>query len=60
MKSAPCPPLRATSGNPALDEINRAGISKRCGGNGEDVIQKSDADSALEFVAGLPVCADIR
>jgi hypothetical protein len=60
IKPAPCPPLPAPSGDPALDEINRAGISKRCGGSGEDISQKSDAASALEFVAGLPVCADIR
>jgi hypothetical protein len=59
-KAAPCPPLPAPSGDPFLDEINRVGISKRCGGSDEDVSQKSDADSALEFVAGLPVCADIR
>ena len=59
-KLAPCLPLPAPSGDPALDEINRAGISKRCGGSGEDVSQKSGADSAVEFVAGLPVCADIR
>jgi hypothetical protein len=59
-KSAPCPPLPAPSGDPVLDELNRAGISKRCGGNGEDVAQKSDDDSTLEFVANLPACADIR
>jgi len=59
-KSAPCPPLPAPSGDPFLDEINRVGISKRCGGNGEDVAQKSDDDSTLEFVASLPACADIR
>ena len=59
-KPAPCPPLPAPSGDPVLDEINRAGISKKCGGSGEDVAQKSDAGSALEFVANLPACADIR
>jgi hypothetical protein len=59
-KPAPCPPLPAPSGDRFLDEINRVGISKRCGGSGEDVSQKSDADSALEFVARLPACADIR
>jgi hypothetical protein len=59
-KPAPCPPLPGPSGDPVLDEINRAGISKRCGGNGEDVARKSDADSTLEFVAKLPACADIR
>jgi hypothetical protein len=57
---APCPPLPAPSGDPVLDEILRLGISKRCGGNGEDVAQKSDADSTVEFVAGRPACADIR
>lgn len=57
---APCPPLPAPSGDPVVDEIHRLGISKRCGGNGEDVAQKSDADSTVEFVAGLPACADIR
>jgi len=59
-KTAPCPPLPAPSGDPFLDEINRVGISKRCGGTGEDVAQKSDDDSALEFVANLPACADIQ
>jgi hypothetical protein len=59
-RTAPCPPLPAPSGDPVLDEIKRSGISKRCGGNGEDVTQKSDADSTLEFVAKLPACADIR
>ena len=58
--SAPCPSLPAPSGDPVLDEINRVGISKRCGGNGEDVAQESDADSTVEFVAKLPACADIR
>src|ERR1035438_6456199 len=53
-KQAPCPPLPASSGDPALDEINRVGISKKCGGSGEDVAQKSDAKSSLEFVANLP------
>src|ERR1700680_4847240 len=55
--SAPSPSLPATSGHPVLDEINRVGISKRCGGNGEDVAQESDADSTVEFVAKLPACA---
>jgi hypothetical protein len=59
-KSAPCPPLPAPSGDPVLDEINRIGISKRCGGNGEDVAQKPGGDAALEFIAQLPACADIR
>jgi hypothetical protein len=59
-KSGPCPPLPAPTGDPYLDEINRIGISKRCGGGGEDVAQKSDGDSALEFIAKLPACADIR
>ena len=59
-KPAPCPPLPAASGDPFLDEINRIGISKACGGNGEEVAQKSDANSSLEFVANLPGCADIR
>jgi hypothetical protein len=59
-KPAPCPPLPAPSGDPFLDEINRVGISKKCGGNGENVAQKSDNDSTLEFVAKLPACADIR
>jgi hypothetical protein len=59
-KTAPCPPLPAPSGDPFLDELNRASRSKRCGGNGEDSAQKSNADSALEFVAGLPACADIQ
>ena len=59
-KPAPCPPLPTPSGDPVLDEINRSGISKKCSGRGEDVSQKSDTDSALEFVAGLPVCADLR
>jgi hypothetical protein len=58
-KPAPCPPLPARSGDQVLDEINRAGISKRCGGNGEGVDQKSD-DTAIEFIAQLPACADIR
>jgi hypothetical protein len=59
-KPAPCPPLPASSGDPVLDEINRVGITKRCGGSGEDVAQKSDDDSTLEFVANLPACADIQ
>lgn len=58
--SAPCSLLPALSGDPVLDEINRAAISKKCGGNGEDVAQKSDDESTLEFVANLPACADIR
>lgn len=56
----PCPPLPAPSGDPILDEIDRASRSKRCGGNGEDVAQKSDANSTAKFVAMLPACADIR
>jgi hypothetical protein len=59
-KPTPCPPLPAPSGDPVLDEISRSGISKRCGGNGEDTAQKSDVNSALEFVARLPACTDIR
>ena len=59
-KTAPCPPLPAPSGDPFLDEINRVGISKKCGGSGEDVAQKSDDDSTLEFVVNLPACADIQ
>jgi hypothetical protein len=59
-KPGPCPPLPTPTGDPYLDEINRIGISKRCGGSGEDVAQKSDRDSALEFIAQLPDCADIR
>jgi hypothetical protein len=59
-KPAPCPPMPKSSGDPALDEINRVGISKRCGGTGEDVAQESDANPSLEFVANLPACADIR
>ena len=59
-KTALCPPLHAPSGDPFLDEINRVGISKRCGGTGEDVAQKSDDDSTLEFVANLPACADFQ
>jgi hypothetical protein len=59
-KLTPCPPMPATSGDPVLDEISRLGISKRCGGNGEDVAQKPDADPTLEFVANLPACADVR
>jgi hypothetical protein len=59
-KPAPCPPLPVPSGDPVLDEINRAGISKRCGGNGDNATQKSDDDSTLEFVANLPACADIQ
>jgi hypothetical protein len=59
-KAVPCPPLPAPSGDPVIDEINRAGISKKCGGTGEDVVQKSDDDSTLEFVASLPACADIQ
>jgi hypothetical protein len=55
----PCPPLPAPSGDPVLDEINRVAISKRCGGNGEDVAQQSGADSWEEFAANLPACADI-
>jgi|HubBroStandDraft_3_1064219.scaffolds.fasta_scaffold670127_1 hypothetical protein len=58
-KPVPCPSLPAPSGDPGLDEINRASISKKCGGNGEDVDQKSD-DTAIEFIAQLPACADIR
>jgi hypothetical protein len=59
-KPVPCPPFPAPSGDSVLDEISRVGISKRCGGNGEDVTQKTDADSTLEFVVKLPACADIR
>jgi hypothetical protein len=59
-KPAPCPPLPASTGDPYLDEINRIGISKGCGGNGEDIAQKSEGESALEFVANLPACVDIR
>jgi hypothetical protein len=59
-KPVPCPPLPAPSGDPILDEIKRFAISKRCGGNGEDVAQESGANSTLEFVAKLPTCADIR
>jgi hypothetical protein len=58
-KSVPSPPLPAPSGDPVLDEINRVGISKRCGGNGENVDQKSE-DTAIKFIAQLPACADIR
>jgi hypothetical protein len=58
-KVVPCPPMPAPSGDPVLDEINRVGITKRCGGNGENVDQRSD-DTAIEFIAQLPACADIR
>jgi hypothetical protein len=59
---APCPPLPAPSGDKVRDALDRGSISKRCGGTGEDedVAQKSDADSTLEFAAKLPACADIR
>jgi hypothetical protein len=59
-KPAPCPPLPAPSGDPVIDEIRRAGISKRCGDNGEDVPHKSDDNSTLEFVVNLPACTDIQ
>jgi hypothetical protein len=59
-KSIPCPPLPALSGDPFLDEINRIGISKQCGGSNEDKATKSTDDSMLEVVAGLPACVDIR
>lgn len=59
-KPAPCPPPPTPSSDPFFDEIDRAIRSKRCVGNGEDVTQKSDVDSAIEFVTRLPACADIR
>ncbi len=59
-KLAPCPPPPKPSGDPVSDEIIRATISKRCGGNGQEVTRKSEADSTLEFVSDLPACADIR
>jgi hypothetical protein len=59
-KPGTCPPLPVPTGDPYLDEINRVGITKRCGCSGEDVAQKSDDDSTLEFVANLPACADIQ
>jgi hypothetical protein len=49
-KRAPCHP----SGDPVLDEL------KGCGDNGEGLAEKSKADSMLEFVIRLPVCAAIR
>jgi hypothetical protein len=54
------PPPPAVSGDPFLDEMKRAIVSKKCGGNAEDVIQESDDNSSIEFVANLPACADIR
>jgi hypothetical protein len=58
-KPAPCPPLPAPSGDPVLDEINHTFRSKRCGGSGEDIAQRSDDNASLEFVVNLPACADI-
>ena len=59
-KSSPCPPLTAPSGDPAIDEMKRSVITKKCGGNGGDVAQESNDNWPIEFVANLPACADIR
>jgi hypothetical protein len=59
-KSAPCPPLPAPSGDPAIDEMKRSVISKKCGGNGEDVAQESNDNWSIKFVANLHACAELR
>ncbi len=58
-KVTPCSTPSASSGDPILNEIDRLGISKSCGGSGAEH-QLTDADSIVKFVAKLPACADIR
>jgi hypothetical protein len=35
-------------------------MSNRCGGDSEEIAEKAQADSTLEFVAGLPICVNIH
>jgi hypothetical protein len=56
----PCPPLPTPSGDPVLDEIGRLGISKGCGGDGEESWEKASSDATLQFIANLPGCMNIR
>ena len=53
----PCPPPPHT-GDPIIDAIDSAAMSKRCGGVGDET--KSESDFTTQFVAGLPICAKIR
>jgi hypothetical protein len=53
----PCPPS-PRSGDPFTDAIERTAMSKRCGGDAEDI--KSESDFPTQFVAGLPICDRIH